>query len=120
MRVLIVDDDAGNRRLLTRILEHLGHESDTAADGAEAIALAAAAHYDLVLVDLQMPGVDGFEAARRLRTAARPGTRIVAQSGMAEAEVRRRLGTDGIDGYLGKPYGIPEVARVLQDTTATP
>lgn len=117
MRILIVDDDAANRRLLTRIIEHLGHEPAVATDGAEAVALATTEAYDLVLVDLQMPGIDGFEAARQLRAGARPGTRIVVQSGMAETEVRGQL-ADAIDGYLLKPYGIPEVARVLQASAA--
>jgi CheY-like chemotaxis protein len=104
-RVLLVDDSSDLRRLISRFLERAGATIECAVDGREGVARALTGAHDLVLMDLQMPGLDGWEALSALR-AAGYGAPIVALSASAEIDVRRGLGgrRDGFNGYLAKPF----------------
>jgi CheY-like chemotaxis protein len=102
LRVLLADDALDNQRLLVRILSRAGCEVDVAANGAEAIEAAAEDAYDVVLLDLDMPVVDGFEAAWRLRAAGFPGA-IVALTAHTLPEVRERCLAAGCDAFATKP-----------------
>jgi two-component system cell cycle response regulator len=99
--VLVVEDQDENLDLMVYLLTAFGHETLVARDGAEGVAVAAQARPDLVVMDLQMPVMDGYEAAARLK--ADPGLADYAMVGDQERILRR-----GFDGYLTKPID-PEV-----------
>jgi CheY-like chemotaxis protein len=112
--ILIVDDSERNRKLARDVLRAAGLRTLEAASGAEAIALASDRLPDLILLDLQLPDVDGTEVARRLKDEARTAhIRIVALSASYVAFGDRLL-TAGFDGSLGKPidvHAFPEQVR---------
>jgi signal transduction histidine kinase len=113
--VLVVDDHEMNRRVAQRLLETLGMRVAVASDGDSALALAAAQTFDLVLLDLQMPGMDGYEVARTLR--ARPdggGLRIIACSADAQQQTRAAAAAAGVDDFLAKPYRLHDLRDMLQ------
>jgi CheY-like chemotaxis protein len=103
-RVLVVDDNADAREALRFLLEDEGHEVRTAGDGPDALREAESFCPDVVLLDIGLPGMDGYEVARRLRTlpAARNAL-IVAVSGYGQAEDRERSRAAGFDDHLLKP-----------------
>jgi PAS domain S-box-containing protein len=104
-RVLVVEDNAVNRKLTTALLERFGHHSDVASNGREAVEAVAATRYDLVIMDCQMPEMDGFEATRRIREVERAGTRtpILAMTANAMDGDRERCIAAGMDDYVTKP-----------------
>jgi CheY-like chemotaxis protein len=113
-RVLIVDDNRDAAQSLAMLVELLGNDVSVAFDGAEALDRATAFHPTIVLLDLSMPGMSGFEVARRLRE--QPGlapVRLVALSGRSEDEYRRRSAAAGFDDHLVKPIDLPTLQRVL-------
>src|ERR1700694_5821242 len=102
--ILLVEDTLANRALAVKLLRAAGHEVIEAADGAAGIAAAQAKRPDLVLMDLSLPGLDGWEALRQLRADGR--TRdlpIVALTAHAMAGTREEALAAGFDGYLSKP-----------------
>jgi DNA-binding response OmpR family regulator len=107
-RVLVVDDEAVVREVLTRYLERDGFDVETAADGEDAIARFDAAAPDLVLLDLMLPRVDGFEVFRAIRSRSRSPVIMLT----ARGEVTDRIvGLDvGADDYVSKPFSPSEVA----------
>ena len=118
-KILVVDDDALNLRLAVTVLEQAGHDVLSAEGGAEGVAAALAHAPDLVLMDVQMPGMDGSSALRRLsadpRTAA---IKVVAFTALAMKGDAERLLAEGFDGYLEKPIRYKEflasVAALLE------
>jgi CheY-like chemotaxis protein len=102
--ILVVDDSEDNRDLYAQILAGQGLEVHTATNAEEALAAAAAVGPALILLDLSMPGMDGWEAARRLRASpATAATPIVALSAHTTGEARARALRAGCDDYLPKP-----------------
>jgi len=116
-RVLVVDDNAVNRRILARQVELAGASTDTAAGGAEALELIRRGHYDLVLADLQMPGMDGFDLARRIRAreheARLQRTPILAITASAMEEHEASTRDVGMDGLVTKPVSIEQLRATL-------
>ncbi len=107
LRILLVDDNAVNVKLASIMLQRAGHRVQTAADGAAALAAASAGGYDLVLMDVQMPVMDGYEATRRIRAladAAKAGVPIVAVTANALQGDAEHCRVAGMDGYVGKPF----------------
>ena len=103
-RILVVEDDPDNRRIVVKVLAVDGYTTLEAGDGESAIALARREHPDAILMDLAMPGVDGWEAARRLK--ADPETAdipIVALTAFALRGDEDRAREAGCDAYLSKP-----------------
>jgi signal transduction histidine kinase/CheY-like chemotaxis protein len=116
-RVLVVDDNSVNRKILARQLELAGASTDSAAGGAEALDLWHKGQYDLVLTDLQMPSMDGFELARRIRDSERidrrPRTPILAITASAQEEQEHKSRAVGMDGFITKPVGIEQLRATL-------
>ena len=113
-RILVVEDNAVNQRVAMRLLENFGCMADLAGNGIEAIHMAAAAHYDLILMDCQMPEMDGFEATRRIRArAGGNGTPIIAMTAYALDEDRERCRRAGMNGHISKPIGVDVLRRTL-------
>lgn len=105
LRVLLVEDDATNQLVARAMLERAGARVDTAADGREGVRRAEAAPYDLILMDLQMPVMDGLEATRALRAGQGPShaARIVGLTAAAGAEFEAECRAAGMDDYVTKP-----------------
>jgi PAS domain S-box-containing protein len=116
LRVLLAEDDSVSRMVAQHMLRRLDIEADVAVDGAEAIAAASRHRYDVVLMDVHMPRVDGVEATLRIRQAhGSEGPRIVALTANALEGDRERLLACGMDDYLSKPVQLSDLARVLED-----
>ncbi len=113
-RILVVDDEPMNREVAAQLLAIPGLDVCCAVDGEEAIARVAAGAFALILMDMQMPGMDGLEATRRIR-ALPNGARvpIVAISGNAFADDRARCLAAGMDHFLAKPYEAEELFATL-------
>lgn len=111
-RVLLVEDNEMNRDMLSRRLRKKGFEVDMALDGAQGVAMARSGGYDMVLMDMSLPVIDGWEATRQLRAA--PETRdvpIIALTAHAMAGDRDRAIDAGCNDYDTKPV---EIERLLQ------
>jgi two-component system cell cycle response regulator CtrA len=111
MRVLQIEDDAKTAQTVEMILTSEGHDCDTAACGGQALELARAGEYDIILLDMGLPDIDGYEVLNRLRGAGIT-TPVVIQSGLVlrKNEVRGL----GVEDYLAKPFGRRELTESLQ------
>lgn len=121
-RVLLVDDIADGRGSLAEVLRMHGHQVDEAADGHQAVGMALDGQYDVAFVDIGLPGIDGFEVARRLRASpAAAALTLFALTGYGEA--RDAALAAGFDRHIAKPVD-PQVAlellRTLPNSTETP
>jgi PAS domain S-box-containing protein len=115
--VLVVEDNEVNQLVAIGMLKVLGYTSELAGDGAAAAARAAGGRFDAVLMDLQMPRLDGFAATRLIRRAEPPGVRvpIIALTASATAGEQERCLAAGMDGFLAKPVGLEALGRVLRE-----
>lgn len=106
LRVLVVDDQAMNRDIACSFLRAAGHEVASAQDGSEAVETAGASDFDVVLMDVRMPGMDGLEASRCIRalTGPRGRVQIVALTAQAFAEQIKECHQAGMDSHLAKPF----------------
>jgi CheY-like chemotaxis protein len=113
-RVLIVDDDVDGADMLAQALEAAGHVVRKEHDGASAVVAAAQFQPDVVLLDLRLPGMDGIEVARRLRSYPQlAGVRIVALTGFAQGSDRNRSAAVGIESHLVKPVDVATVMEAI-------
>jgi signal transduction histidine kinase/CheY-like chemotaxis protein len=116
LRILLAEDNAINRTVAVRLLERMGHRVDVALDGAQAVAAVSRQRYDLVLMDCQMPVMDGYAAAREIRRLKLPATPpIVALTANAMAEDRRRCLEAGMDDYLAKPISLKRLTELIEN-----
>ena len=115
-RVLIVEDNAANLKVAMRMVERLGYSADKAGNGVEAVRMLDHVDYDAVLMDCQMPEMDGYEATRRIRRHEKAGrhTPIIAMTASAMAGDRERCLAAGMDDYISKPIKLHVVAAVLE------
>jgi CheY-like chemotaxis protein len=114
LRVLVAEDNVVNQRLTRLQLQKLGLTADLAADGHEVLEAVERVHYDVILMDCQMPELDGFEATRRLRAGGRhPHVRIIAMTANAMNGDRERCLAAGMDDYLSKPTRLDDLRAVL-------
>jgi len=115
MHVLLVEDNIVSQEFAAETLRRLGHEVTIAADGARALALLETNRYDIVFMDVQLPGIDGIEVTRRFRTRERGSrTPIHAITAHTQREERDRCIAAGMDGVLTKPIDRAEIARVVR------
>jgi signal transduction histidine kinase/CheY-like chemotaxis protein len=113
-RVLLVEDNLDAAQTLAELLESWGHEVRVALDGAAALEAARDASPEVVLLDIGLPGMDGYEVARRLREqAGRAGLLLVAVTGYGQAEDRRCAREAGFDQHLTKPVDLAELEQLL-------
>ncbi|QFI54164.1 response regulator [Aeromonas simiae] len=119
LQLLVVDDNATNRKVMAAMLRSAGHQVEEARQGEEALALLEQQPFDLVLMDAQMPVLDGVAATTRIRQAAAPwaDVPIIAVTADALGQADERYRAAGMDGYLAKPVDkrrlLQEVARVV-------
>jgi len=113
-RVLVVEDNPRNLKLVRDVLTHYGFEVVEATSGEQGLSLAAQVAPDLVLMDLQLPGIDGAEALRRLREAeSTRSVPVVAVTAFAMDDDRERALACGFDGYLEKPISVRALPEQL-------
>ncbi len=115
-RILLVEDHEVNRDVAVQLLEHLGYRADTASHGLEALAAIEAQPYDIVLLDLQMPVMDGFETVRQLhrKVAQEDRPYVIAMTAYAMLGDREQCLAAGMDDYLSKPIQIEQLRAALQ------
>ncbi len=111
-RVLIAEDHETNRQLFAAVLSKLGHTFSMAVDGAQAVEMARTGSYDIVFMDVQMPVMNGLEAAREIRASGN-GIPIIAVTANATKEEERRCRDSGMDGFLTKPFRMQDLADVM-------
>jgi signal transduction histidine kinase/ActR/RegA family two-component response regulator len=115
LRILLAEDNAVNQKVASRLLERMGHRVDAVWDGEEAVAAVERAEYDLVLMDCQMPRLDGYAATRAIRHLERGRrTLIVAMTANAMAEDRQRCLEAGMDDFLTKPVSKARMYDLLE------
>jgi two-component system cell cycle response regulator DivK len=118
-RVLVVDDNAQNLKLAKLVLDSLGYDAGTASDAEDAQRMLDAFDPRLILMDLQLPGMDGLELTRRLKAdSARRHIVIVALTAYAMKGDRERADAAGCDGYIPKPIDADLLARTLKELLA--
>ncbi|MEL6477097.1 MAG: ATP-binding protein [Pseudomonadota bacterium] len=126
LRLLVVDDTATNRMVADLMLTDAGHKVVTANDGAEALDLLDAQPFDLVLMDIQMPGLDGVSVMRRMRQAGMPWSDlpVIAMTADAMPEKRAHYIAAGMSGYVAKPIDqrvmLDEIDRVIETARRGP
>jgi signal transduction histidine kinase/CheY-like chemotaxis protein/HPt (histidine-containing phosphotransfer) domain-containing protein len=112
-RILVAEDNATNREVVLAQLQKLGCRADAVSNGAEAVEALQHGGYDLVLMDCQMPVMDGFEATRRIRETIQPGIPIIAVTADAMSGDRDRCLSKGMNDYISKPVDLGQLADVL-------
>jgi CheY-like chemotaxis protein len=120
LRILVAEDHPMNRRVMLGLLEHLGYGAEVAGNGREALEALARRRYDVVLMDVQMPEMDGLETTRRIRRQlpADRQPRIFALTAHAMPGDRERCLEAGMDGYLSKPVQIAALEAALEATSS--
>jgi len=111
--VLVVDDNRDSADVLAMLLRHMGHEVETAYDGNEALERAATFEADFILLDIGMPALNGYDAARTLRAHRPQGLTLVAVTGWGQDEDRRRSREAGFDAHLIKPVDLHALTQLL-------
>ena len=113
LRLVLAEDNPDSRELLQAALEEMGHSVIACADGISAVERAVSHTPDAVLVDLGLPGRDGFEVAREIRETLGPAVRLVALTGYGQSADRQRALEAGFDAFLVKPASLDAVQRAL-------
>jgi CheY-like chemotaxis protein len=114
-KVLVVEDNQANQRLMSMLLNSMGHEVVCATTGEEGWNQVQAVDYDLVLMDMYLPGLDGFELCKRIKAASGGRTRVVAVTALAMPGDRKKVMESGCDGYFSKPISLSDFRSRVQD-----
>ena len=120
LRILLAEDNVVNQKLALRLLQQMGYRADVAANGIEAIECLERQPYDVVLMDVQMPEMDGLEATRRIMQRwSRPHRpRIIAITANAMQGDRELCLAAGMDDYITKPIRVDELVEALNNVAA--
>jgi two-component system, sensor histidine kinase and response regulator len=121
----VVDDDLVNQRVLANLLKRKGWESDVARSGRECLEKLAASQFDLILLDIQMPEMDGFRTAELVRQqepaqTCRPRTPIVALTALRQPDTRERCLAAGMDDHLTKPVDTAQLYTAIERALGLP
>jgi PAS domain S-box-containing protein len=116
LRILVAEDNAVNQKVILRILERLGYRADVAGNGLEALHAVKRQIYDVVLMDVQMPEMDGVTATQKIKETlpAERTPRIIAMTANALAGDKEKYLASGMDDYVSKPVRLPELIEALQ------
>ena len=118
-RIVLVEDSHDSRDMLRFLLEHAGHEVHEAEDGPRGVEAIVAIKPDIALVDVGLPGIDGYEVARRVRAQVGAGVRLVALTGYGLPEDHRRSQEAGFDAHLVKPVDPARLAALIEAPRAS-
>lgn len=116
LSILLVEDSPTNRQLLVSLVSRLGYDPEAVGSGEEALRALDAETFDLVFVDLSLPGIDGDELARRIRADHDTKPRIVALTGHDNPETRQQAEEAGVDAYLTKPVDLADLETQIEAT----
>ena len=114
LKILIAEDDLMNQQMALMLLKRLGYEADTAANGKEVLEVVSEKKYDLILMDVQMPEMDGLEATRMIRLCLSEQPVIIAMTANAMDGDREMCLKSGMEGYLSKPVHVDELMKILE------
>jgi CheY-like chemotaxis protein len=119
--VLVAEDNEINQLVTCSLLEHLGYSHEVVADGNEALVALERTRFSAVLMDCQMPGLDGYAATRELRASDHAGRRVpvIAMTAGATAGERERCLSAGMDDYISKPVDVAQLKATLSRWTAS-
>jgi CheY-like chemotaxis protein len=120
LRILLAEDNVVNQKLAMRLLQQMGYRADLASNGIEAIECVQRQTYDVVLMDVQMPEMDGLEASRRITSTLQPDARprIVAMTANAMQGDREACMAAGMDDYVTKPIRVDQLVEALNQAHA--
>ena len=121
LRLLLAEDNAINQKLALQMLRKMGYRADVAGNGLEVLEALERQPYDVVLMDVQMPELDGLETTRRIRTQGRTGfnqPRIIAMTAYAMAGDKEKFLEAGMNGYVAKPVGVEELMSAIESLIA--
>lgn len=114
LRILMAEDNSINQRVAKLILQRAGFNIDLVADGSEALEAHRMSPYDVILMDCQMPTMDGFEASRQIRRLTQPQPVIIAVTANALVGERERCLKAGMDDYLSKPFQAEQLVAIVR------
>ena len=117
LRILVAEDNMINQKVIAGVLAHLGHETTLSADGVEALEALEGGEFDLILMDCQMPEMDGFQTTRKIRASEQGDGRhipIIAMTAHAMKGDDSRCYRAGMDGYVPKPIGVDSIRNEIQ------
>jgi PAS domain S-box-containing protein len=120
LKILVAEDNAINQKVVQQLLKHLGYRADIVGNGVEALDALERQNYDVVLMDVQMPEMDGLEATRRLRERYGAKPRVIAMTANAMPGDRERCLSAGMDAYVPKPVELADIRAVLIEVAAPP
>jgi len=112
-RILVVEDNADNREMMHILLEGSGHVIHEAGDGVSGVELAVQLEPDVILIDIGLPGIDGYQVARQIRAKLRDRTRLIALSGYGQPKDKQLAFDSGFDDHLLKPVDPARLLSVL-------
>ncbi|MGA8832880.1 MAG: response regulator, partial [Desulfomonilaceae bacterium] len=119
LKILLVEDNLINQKLAVSLIQRMGHKVSVAHDGKQAIDAVDREKFDIILMDVQMPGMDGLEATQAIRTreslTGRPRIPIIAMTAYAMAGDRERCFEAGMDGYVSKPINTQELFETIEN-----
>jgi CheY-like chemotaxis protein len=113
--MLVAEDNIMNQKLILRVLSKLGYKADLANDGQEVLNMMGHKKYDIILMDVQMPNLDGLEATRQIRQQYGPKPIILAMTANALTEDKQNCYEAGMNGYLSKPIGLELLVNTLKE-----
>lgn len=116
-KILIIDDSHLSRRMMRKILEEDNHQVIEAIDGYSALEVFSLENPHLVMLDLTMPGMNGFEVLKKLK-AINPATKVVVATADIQTQTRSQAVEEGADGFLTKPFTPQQVKELVNNLTA--
>ncbi|HNZ05868.1 MAG TPA: ATP-binding protein, partial [Methanothrix soehngenii] len=114
LRILVAEDNIINQKVMKKMLHKLGYRADVAANGLEVLAALDRQDYDVILMDIQMPEMDGLDAARKIRETRPTWPKIIAITAFAMVGDKEKCIESGMDGYISKPVNLEELRAILR------